>query len=287
LEAGEYPSSFTVVPILALDTATFAQIIYTGRHETHRGLCKKLIEFNPESWVNVKLLRRRPRLAVIGGATKVPPGWSVGSCASKALCVHHGADTPTTSSNPHCHGCRLAVHADCGYFRRNAGNKWEAVTCFTCFKQYGGALPAITNHTHSKQKADKNKADKSKVKQKPDRSLLEESSKTKADASKADKHSKPKVNKSEADNDNSDKNCLQNDPRRVGPSDFTRGQRPSGFSSVKPSHSTTPPKAPTLLQLQKIRKYEKALEKTKILPTCIRPATKHGPQQANKRINGG
>jgi hypothetical protein len=25
LEAGEYPSSFTVVPILALDTATFAQ----------------------------------------------------------------------------------------------------------------------------------------------------------------------------------------------------------------------------------------------------------------------
>jgi hypothetical protein len=72
LEAGEYPSSFTVVPILALDTATFAQIIYTGRHETHRGLCKKLIEFNPESWVNVKLLHRQPRLVVIGGATEVP-----------------------------------------------------------------------------------------------------------------------------------------------------------------------------------------------------------------------
>jgi hypothetical protein len=41
LEAGEYPSSFTVVPILALDTVTFAQIIYTGRNETHLGLCKR------------------------------------------------------------------------------------------------------------------------------------------------------------------------------------------------------------------------------------------------------
>jgi hypothetical protein len=45
LEAGEYPSSFTVIPILALDTATLTQIIYTGRNETHLGLCKKLIEF--------------------------------------------------------------------------------------------------------------------------------------------------------------------------------------------------------------------------------------------------
>jgi hypothetical protein len=44
LEAGEFPSSFTVVPIFALSTATFAQIIYTGRNETHLGLCKKLIE---------------------------------------------------------------------------------------------------------------------------------------------------------------------------------------------------------------------------------------------------
>jgi hypothetical protein len=41
-----------------------------------------------------------------------------------------------------------------------------------CFKQYGGALPALTDHTHSKQKADESKADKSKVKQKPDRSSL-------------------------------------------------------------------------------------------------------------------
>jgi hypothetical protein len=49
LEAGEYPFSFTGVPILALDTATFAQIIYTDRNQTHLGLCKKLIEFNPES----------------------------------------------------------------------------------------------------------------------------------------------------------------------------------------------------------------------------------------------
>jgi hypothetical protein len=207
------------------------------------------------------LWRRQPRLVVIGGATEVPPGWLEGYCASKALCVQHGADTPTTSSDPQCPGCGLAVHADCGYFRRNAGNKWEAVTCFMCFKQYGGALPALTDHTHSKQKADESKADKSKVKQKPDRSSLEESSKTKADASKADKRSKPKTNKREADNDNSDENCLQEDPRRVGPSNFTRGQRPSGFSSVKPSHSTTPPKALTPSQLKKIRKYEKALEK--------------------------
>jgi hypothetical protein len=96
LEAGEYPSSFTVVPILALDTATFAQITYTGRNETHLGLCKKLIEFDPASWVNVKLLRGEPSLVVTGGATEVPPAWLEGYCASKALCVHHEADTPTT-----------------------------------------------------------------------------------------------------------------------------------------------------------------------------------------------
>jgi hypothetical protein len=128
-----------------------------------------------------------------------------------------------------------------------------------CFKQYGGALPAITNHTHSKQKADESKADKSNVKQKRDGSSLEESSKTKAAASKVDKRSKPKANESKARNNNSDENCLQEDPRRIEPSDFTRGQRPSGFSSATPSHSTTPPKALTPSHLQKIRKYEKAL----------------------------
>jgi hypothetical protein len=71
LEAGEYPSSFTVVPILALDTATFAQRIYMGRY---LGLCKKLIEFDPESGESVTFFRRPPRLVVIGGETKVPPG---------------------------------------------------------------------------------------------------------------------------------------------------------------------------------------------------------------------
>ncbi len=220
LDTGKSPVSFTVVPILALDTATFAPISYTGGKETHLGLCKNLIEFDPASWVNVKLLRGQPSLVVTGGATEVPPAWLEDYCASKALCVHHGADTPTTASDPQCPGCGLAVHADCGYYRRNTGNKWEAVTCFMCFKQNGEALPAITDHTQSKQKADKSKADKSKVKQKPDRSSLKESAKTKADASKADKHSKPKAKESEADKD---------DPRRVGPSDFTRGQRPSGF----------------------------------------------------------
>jgi hypothetical protein len=181
LEAGEYLSCFTVVPILALDTATFAQIIYTGRNETHLGLYKKLIEFDPESGESVTFFRRQPMLVVIGGETEVPPGWLDGYCASKALCVHHGADTPTTSSDPHCPGCRSAVHAECGYFRRNADNKWESVTCFMCFKHHGRALRAVTNHTHPKQKADKSKADKSPVKQKPDGSFPEESSKPKAD----------------------------------------------------------------------------------------------------------
>jgi hypothetical protein len=148
LEAGEYPSSFTVVPILALDTATFGQIIYTGRNETHLGLCKKLIEFNPESGESVTFFRGQPRLVVIGGETEVPPGWLDGYGASKALCVHHGADTPTTSSDPQCPGCRSAVHAECGYFRRNADNKWESLACFMCFKHYGRALRAVTDHTH-------------------------------------------------------------------------------------------------------------------------------------------
>jgi hypothetical protein len=188
-----------------------------------------------------------------GERTEVPAGWLDSYCASKALCVHHGADTPTTSSDPQCPGCRSAVHAECGYFRRNAGNKWESVTCFMCFKHHGRALRAVTGHTHSKQKADKSKADTSLVKQKPDGSSPEESSKPKADKSEAEKRSKPKADESEADNDNPDENRLHEDPRRVGPSDFTRGQRPSGFSSVIKSHSTTPPK-------WKKRKYDKALD---------------------------
>jgi hypothetical protein len=109
-------SSFTIVPFLTLHSATFAQIIYTGRNKTHLGLCKKLIEFNQESGASVKLFCRQPRLVVIGGETEVPPGWLEGYCASKALCVHHGADIPTTSSNPQCPGCWSAVHAECGYF---------------------------------------------------------------------------------------------------------------------------------------------------------------------------
>jgi hypothetical protein len=213
LEAGEYPSSFTVVPILALDNATFAQIIYTGRNETHLGLCKKLIEFNPESGESVTFFRRQPRLVVIGGETEVPPGWLDGYCASKALCVHHGADTPTTSSDPQCPGCRSAVHDECGYFRRNTDNKWESITCFMCFKRYGRALRAVTDHTHSKQKADEREVEKSPVKQKPDGSSPEESSKPKAGESEAEKHSKRKADESEPDNDNSDENCLHEDPR--------------------------------------------------------------------------
>jgi hypothetical protein len=161
-----------------------------------------------------------------------------------------------------------------------------------CFKQYGGALPALTDHTHSKQKADESKADKSKVKQKPDGSSFEDSSKTKADASKADKRSKPKANESKANNDNSDENRLQEEPRRVGPSDFTRGQRPSGFSSVKPSHSTTPPKALTPSQLQKIRKYEKGPGKPESLnmyPSGHLAQSDSSDQQDKwtNRINGG
>jgi hypothetical protein len=76
----------------------------------------------------------------------------------------------------------------------------------------------------------------------------------------AEKRSKPKANESQADNDNSDENRLHEDPRRVGPSDFTRGQRPFGFSSVIKFHSTTPPKAIKPSQLKKIRKYDKALD---------------------------
>jgi hypothetical protein len=145
LEPDEYPSSFTVVPILALDTAMFAQILYTGRIETHLGLCKKLIEFDPESGESVSSFRRQSRLIVIGGETEVPAGWLDGYCASKAICVHHGAETPTTSSDPKCSGCGLGVHAECGYFRRNADNNWEYVTCFMCFKHYGRALRVVTD----------------------------------------------------------------------------------------------------------------------------------------------
>jgi hypothetical protein len=134
LEPDEYPSSFTVVPILALDTATSGQILYAGRKEAHLDFCKKLIEFDPESGESVSSFLRQFRLIVIRGErTDVPAGWLDGYRASKALCVHHGAETPTTLSDRRCPGCGLAVHAQCGYFRRNADNNWELVTCFICF----------------------------------------------------------------------------------------------------------------------------------------------------------
>jgi hypothetical protein len=94
----------------------------------------------------------------------------------------------------------------------------------------------------------------------------DESSKPKADEREAEnssvneESSKPKADESKADNDNSDENRLHEDPHRVGPSDFTRGQQPSGLSSVIKSHSTTPPKSLTPSQLKKKRKYDKALD---------------------------
>jgi hypothetical protein len=75
LEPDEHPSSFTVVLILAPDTATFAQIIYTGRNETHLGLCKKLIEFNPESGESLgsSSSEVKPRCHQAGWTVIAPP----------------------------------------------------------------------------------------------------------------------------------------------------------------------------------------------------------------------
>jgi hypothetical protein len=175
LKAGEYPSSFTVVPILVLDTATFAQIIYTGRNETHLGLCKKLIEFDPESGESVTFFRRQPRLVVIGGETEVPPGWLDVIAPPKLFaCI-----TEQTLQPP-----RVALNV------LDVGPPFMLNVVFL----------------------------------------------------------------------NSDENRLHEDPRRVGPSNFTRGQRPSGFSSVIKSHSTTPPKSLTTSQLKKKRNYDKALD---------------------------
>jgi hypothetical protein len=47
----------------------------------------------------------------------------------------------------------------------------------------------------------------------------------------------------------------------LGASNFTHGQRPSGFSSVTKSHSTTPPKSLTPSQVKKQQKYDKAVDK--------------------------
>jgi hypothetical protein len=95
------------------------------------------------------------------------------------------------------------------------------------------------------------------------RSLTEES--------EAEKRSKLKADKSEADNDNPDENCLHEDPRWVGPSDFTGGQQPSSLSSVIKSHSTRPPKSLTPSQLKKKRKYDKALDNQN--PSIMYPST--------------
>jgi hypothetical protein len=62
-------------------------------------------------------------------------------------------------------------------------------------------------------------------------------------------------------NASSGHNSLDENPRRVGPSNFTRGQQPSGFSLVIKSHSTKPPKSLTPSQVKKQRKYDKALDK--------------------------
>jgi hypothetical protein len=76
LEPDYYPSSLNVVPILALDTATFGQILYMGCNDSHLNLCKKLIEFDPESGESVSSFRRHSMLVVIGGErTEVQAGW--------------------------------------------------------------------------------------------------------------------------------------------------------------------------------------------------------------------
>jgi hypothetical protein len=153
-----------------------------------------------------------------------------------------------------------------------------------CFKQYGGALPAITNHTHSKQKADESKADKSNVKQKRDGSSLEESSKTKAAASKVDKRSKR--TKARLATTTQTKIVFKKTHAGLNhPILPVDSGHPVSLLLPRP----TQPHHPKRSHPHIFKKYEnmKRLCKTKILPTCTRPAANHGPQQANKRINGG
>jgi hypothetical protein len=54
LEPNDYPSSFTVVPILALDTVTFGQMSYSGGIDSCLQHCKALIAFESESVENLK-----------------------------------------------------------------------------------------------------------------------------------------------------------------------------------------------------------------------------------------
>jgi hypothetical protein len=79
LEPDEYPSSFTVVPILALNTATFGQILYTGHKETHAKSSLNLIlnQGRASHFFAVSLgassSEVKPRCQQAGGTVIAPP----------------------------------------------------------------------------------------------------------------------------------------------------------------------------------------------------------------------
>jgi hypothetical protein len=96
-EPKDYPSSFTVVPILALNAVTFGLLSHSGGNDSHLDICQELIDFDPDLLKNVNSFSRQPILGVIGGdGTGVPATWVAGYCEFKALCVHHGSKTPAS-----------------------------------------------------------------------------------------------------------------------------------------------------------------------------------------------
>jgi hypothetical protein len=173
-------------------------------------------------------------------------GWTV--------IAHHREDTPTTSSDPQCPGYWLVVHDECDYFDAmptTNGSPLLALCVLNITEERCVLLPTILTPSRRLTKARWTKVQSNRSLPEVCRKKVLSQRLTKA---RTEKRSKPKANESEADNNNSDKNRLHEDPHQSGPSNFTRGQGPSGFSSVIESHSTTLPKSLISLPTQEKKK---------------------------------
>jgi hypothetical protein len=130
-----------MVPILALETSTFAPLAHHGSDVLSENCCQVLIGFDAKVNGICSLFRREKILQVNGG-----PGRNLlkthkkGYFSSLGTCVLHSLDTPALLADHRCPGSGLHLHTGCGYVNHRVDELRYSHTCVCCFKRHGRAL---------------------------------------------------------------------------------------------------------------------------------------------------
>ena len=136
------PASFTVVPVLALDTFNFGSFsCANARNQKWEAIRSHLTDDSAMTPSTLNRFRRRPILRVVVGTSGIesPRAFQKGYCASNSLChMIDNPDIPAADKTAHCcPGCGEGVHAVCGYVNTALEDPIDRTTCHRCFIKTG------------------------------------------------------------------------------------------------------------------------------------------------------